>query len=138
MLFRSMASLTSVNLSSNNLAGETGYVKADRVQGTSFEVGDKVTYEGREMIVSKGKDRDGDIRMIDGGQSGVKAIAEAIRVTASLTSIDLSRNNIRDEGAKALAPALRDSPSVTSVRASEIVGVVEVDGASAHCPVRVV
>ena len=78
-------SLTSVNLSSNNLAGETGYVKADRVQGTSLEVGDKVTYEGREMIVSKGKDIDGDIRMIDGGQSCVKAIAEAIRVTASLT-----------------------------------------------------
>jgi hypothetical protein len=109
------ASLTSVNLSSNNLAGETGYVKADRVQGTSFEVGDKVTYEGREMIVSKGKDRDGDIRMIDGGQSGVKAIAEAIRVTASLTSINLKENNLGPAGAKALAPALRDSASVTSI-----------------------
>jgi hypothetical protein len=36
---------------------------------------------------------------------------------ASLTSIDLSDNNLRSEGAKALAPAIRDSPSVTSVRA---------------------
>ena len=69
---------------------------------------------------------------------GIKAIADSIAVTASLTSIDLYNNNLGAEGAKALAPALRDSPSVTSVRASEIVGVVEVDGASAHCPVRVV
>ena len=44
---------------------------------------------------------------------GIKAIADSIAVTASLTSIDLSRNNLRDEGAKALAPALRDSTSLT-------------------------
>ena len=47
------------------------YVKADLVQGTSFEVGDKVTYKGCEMIVSKGKDSDGEIKMIN--LSGVKA-----------------------------------------------------------------
>ena len=83
-------SLTSIDLSSNNLAGETSYVKATQVQGTSFEVGDKVTYEGREMIVSKGKDRDGEIKMID--LSGVKALADGIAVSGSLTSINLSEN----------------------------------------------
>ena len=49
---------------------------------------------------------------------GPKAIAEAIRVTTSLTSINLLRNSLGPEGAKALAPAIRDSPSVTSVRAA--------------------
>ena len=46
-------------------------MKADLVQGTSFEVGDKVTYKGCGMIVSKGKDSDGEIKMIN--LSGVKA-----------------------------------------------------------------
>ena len=77
--------LTSIDLSSNNLAGETGYVKANQVQGSSFEVGDKVTYKGLEMIISKGKDHDGDIKMID--LSGVKALADGIAVSRSLTQV---------------------------------------------------
>ena len=78
-------SLTDLNLSSNNLAGETGYVKATKVQGSSFNVGDKVVYEGREMVVSKGKDSDGDIKMID--VSGVKALADSLAVNGSLTKV---------------------------------------------------
>ena len=39
------------SLASNNLAGETGCIKKSKVQGSSFEVGAKVTYEGREMTV---------------------------------------------------------------------------------------
>ena len=77
--------LTSIDLSSNNLAGETGYVKANQVQGSSFEVGDKVTYKGLEMIISKGKDHYGDIKMID--LSGVKALADGIAVSRSLTQV---------------------------------------------------
>jgi hypothetical protein len=46
---------------------------------------------------------------------GIKVIAESIRVSPSLTSINLRLNNLGSEGAKALAPAIRDSPSVTSV-----------------------
>jgi hypothetical protein len=46
---------------------------------------------------------------------GPKEIAEAVRVMASLTSIDLQHNNLGPEGAKALAPALRDSTSLTWV-----------------------
>ena len=33
------------SLASNNLAGGTGYIKKSKVQGSSFEVGAKVTYE---------------------------------------------------------------------------------------------
>ena len=82
------ASLTSLDLASNNLGGETGYVKASKVQGKSFNIGDEVIYEGRKMIVSKGKDRDGDIKMkpVDWVQ-GINAIADALRVNASLTEV---------------------------------------------------
>ena len=53
------------SLASNNLAGETGYIKKSEVQGSSFEVGAKVTYEGCEMTVSMAPDSDGDMKMID-------------------------------------------------------------------------
>eukprot|EP00964_Phaeocystis_antarctica_P039982 scaffold22842_cov65-Phaeocystis_antarctica.AAC.1 len=49
----------------DHLAHETSYVKKSKVQGSSFEVGAKVTYEGREMTVSMAPDSDGDIKMID-------------------------------------------------------------------------
>ena len=78
-------SLTSLNLASNNLVSETGYIKVTKVQGTSFNVGDKVIYGGREMTVSRGKDNDGDIKMID--LSGVIALADALRISASLTEV---------------------------------------------------
>jgi hypothetical protein len=51
------------------------------------------------------------------GVVGGMVVAGLLPVMPSLTSIDLSRNNLRDEGAKALAPALRDSPSLTEVLA---------------------
>ena len=44
---------------------------------------------------------------------GIKAIADSIAVTTSVTSINLRLNNLRPEGAKALAPAIRDSASLT-------------------------
>ena len=50
------AVLTEVNLSDNNLGGETDYIKASEVEGESKEVGAKVIYQGREMVVSKGVD----------------------------------------------------------------------------------
>ena len=39
-----------------------------------------MVYEGREMIVSKGVDSDGDLKLIDAVQSGVLAIAKALEV----------------------------------------------------------
>ena len=86
-----------MNLASNNLGGETGYVKASKVQGTSFNVGDEVIYEGCKMIVSKGKDSDGEIKMkpVDWAQ-GINEIADALRVNASLTKLDVSNCCIRE------------------------------------------
>ena len=55
------------------LVMETGYVKATEVEGDSKEVGAKVMYQGREMIVSKGVDRNGDLFIFD--PSGAAALA---------------------------------------------------------------
>ena len=73
------------SLASNNLAGKTGYTKTSEVQGSSFEVGAKVTFKGREMTVSRVPDSDGDIKMID--LSGVTALAACLPECRSLTSL---------------------------------------------------
>jgi Ran GTPase-activating protein (RanGAP) involved in mRNA processing and transport len=106
-------SLTSLNLSKNSLAGETDFIKVTEVQGESFNVGDKVIYQGREMIISRPKDYYGAIKMRLIG--GVKAIAEALKVKTSLTSLDLGFNNIGDDGAKVIAEALKVNTSLTSL-----------------------
>ena len=47
--------MTSINLSTNKLGGEIDYIKATEVQGDSFNKGNKVIYQGCEMIISKGE-----------------------------------------------------------------------------------
>ena len=42
-------------------------------------------YQGREMVVSKGIDRDGEMKMVD--SSGIAALAEGLKHNSSLTSI---------------------------------------------------
>ena len=61
------------------------YVNKSKVQGSSFEVGAKVTYEGREMTVSQAPDSDGDIKMIN--LSGVMALAACLPECKTLTSL---------------------------------------------------
>ena len=73
------------SLANNNLAGETGYIKTSEVQGSSFEVGTKVTYEGREMTASMAPDSDGEMKMID--LSGFIVFAACLTKCKSLTSL---------------------------------------------------
>ena len=49
---------------------------------------------------------------------GIEAIADALRVSASLMSLDLGYNELADEGAKSLAEALRVNVSLTSANLS--------------------
>ena len=95
------AVLTSINLSSSNLAGETNYIKAREVQGESKEVGAKVIYQGRVMTVSTGVDSDGDLKLTD--FSGVLALSEALKVNAVLTECNVRGNKLDSESAHALA-----------------------------------
>jgi len=79
-------SLTSTSLSSNDLTAvhETDYVKARKVQGSSFNVGDTVVYQGREMVVSQGKNKAGNIKMKGlPDLAAINAIADTLRVSGS-------------------------------------------------------
>ena len=60
-------------------------MKATEVQGDSKEVGAKVVYQGREMIVSKGVDGDGEMKMID--LSGVVALSGALKTNSTLRDL---------------------------------------------------
>ena len=87
------------------------------MQGASFNLSDKVMYNGREMIVSQGKDGDGDIKMTPASRdlSGIKAISDALSVSASLTKMLVGWNKLGDEGTAILCDALRKS-TVTKVQ----------------------
>ena len=73
------------SLARNNLVAETDYVNKSEVQGSSFEVGAEVTYEGRKMTVSQAPDSDGDIKMMD--LSSVMALAASLP-ECGLTSLE--------------------------------------------------
>ena len=73
------------SIASNGLCGETDYVKASEVEGDSKEEGAKVMYQGREMVVSKGVDDDGELRMID--TSGITALADTLKTNTTLQNL---------------------------------------------------
>ena len=79
------------SIANNKLIGdeeETRYVKASEVQGDSMEVGAKVIYQGREMVVSKGVDSDGELKMKPVADlSGITALAEALKLSPNLLSL---------------------------------------------------
>jgi hypothetical protein len=112
------ATLTTLNLSSTNLIGATGYVEASRLRHQvfakspgEFRVDDKVVFEGREMIVLEGKDWKGNVKMkpLDWA-AGITAIGEALRVDGAVTALkflDLGSNPIGDKGAIAIARGAR-------------------------------
>ena len=99
-------------------------MKADQVQGTSFEVGDKVLYEGREMLSQKARQH-GDIKMVD--LSGVKALADGIPSPLPVKSI--LTTTILVQGAKMLR--LLRQPLLSSVSIS---GMTLVQGAKGAPP----
>ena len=72
-------------MAGNYIVLETGYVKKDKVIGSSYEVGAKVTYEGHDMIVSKAPDRDGEIKMLD--YSGLWAICAVLPAMKELKEL---------------------------------------------------
>ena len=79
------SALQTLFLKSNNLAGETGYVLATKVQGDSTEVGAKVLYDKREMIVSTSFEFEHIIKMID--LSGVVALSGALKTNSAPHSV---------------------------------------------------
>ena len=96
--------LTDLNLTNNNITGRTDGINASEVEGESKEVGAKVIYQGREMIV-RWMYSYGELELED--PTGVIAIAKVLEVNGVLTKLDLGCNNIGPTGATALADALK-------------------------------
>ena len=76
------------SLASNNLTAvtETGCVEAREVEGESKEVGDTVIYQGREMVVSRGVDSCGDLKINMPDISGITMLA-AILTQTNITDL---------------------------------------------------
>ena len=80
-------------------------------------------YRGVEGVLRREKTkqlRDGSLTKIDLSSNniddeGAKAIGEALKVNTSLTSIILDNNEIGDEGAKAIGEALKVNTSLTKM-----------------------
>eukprot|EP00936_MAST-01D_sp_MAST-1D-sp1_P001921 g1921.t1 len=97
--------LITVDLGNNKICGQ--YVKEAEATGTTFKVGDVVQWKGTEGTISKEKDSDGEILVYF--QHGIQAIAEALKINRSLTSLNLKDNENGAGGAKAIAHALQQS-----------------------------
>ena len=77
------ASLTSLNLSHNNLMST--FRCEGEVEGDSYTVGARVVFEGHEFTVLSAE-TDDDYPQL-GELSGIKAISDALRVSASVTKV---------------------------------------------------
>ena len=76
-------SLTSIDLASNSIGSEF-YVKPHELSGASLTEGSKVTYQGREVTVLQEEDEEGDVQITN---VGILELADALRVSASITSV---------------------------------------------------
>jgi Ran GTPase-activating protein (RanGAP) involved in mRNA processing and transport len=63
------------------------------------------------------------------GIDGAKALADALKVNSTITSINLSFNYVGDDGVKALGDALKVNSAITTINFSN--NYVGVDGAKA-------
>ena len=109
---RRSASLATLKLSSNNLGdGETGFVDAADVSGASREEGASVVYGGRSLVVTRVGGAELCMRPAVAELRGLRAIADAMCASASLTSIDLAENQLGAEGGRVVAAALATGSS---------------------------
>ena len=109
--------LTELHLNGVDLTGQRFLMKTD-VQGSTFEAGAKVTYQGREMTVvvpdeaSLRYARDKDKKVMVADLEGVLALAASLSECKSLTSLGLERNKLGREGVEALAKGLRGNSTL--------------------------
>ena len=97
-----MASLTNISLARSKLGEEGSKIICSALKSSSTMT--DLDLSGSPVFGSN-----------IGGAAGAKHVAEMLKVTGSLTSINLQYNNLGSEGAKALAPGLRGRASLTSI-----------------------
>ena len=98
-------SCVQLNLSNNQIGGH--YVEESKLPGSGYKVGEKLFYAGQEWTVQKPKDSDGDVLI--GTTIGVIALAEALKVTPSLTACKLRNNHLGVQGWTTIFNTLCDS-----------------------------
>ena len=132
-------SLTSINLSANSLGPESAKLIAKAISEsgslTSIDVGfNQITGDAAQQLATVVLDkpnlesfcniplkelRADSLSELDLGEGvgvpGALVVAHFLRVSNSLTEINLRRNDLGPEGAKALGPAIAVSQSLTSI-----------------------
>ena len=90
--------MTALNISNNDIgqaARESNYIKKAACDGTSFEVGALVGYQGKQCKVTKAVDSDGHLKvMTPADMNGVIALANGIRNNGAMTSLNLASNGL--------------------------------------------
>ena len=79
------------------------------VEGASTNVGDRVIYKGRELIVIEGIKGSINMKPVTRDFSGLKALADVLTKThlaASLTKLSLAENQLDEQGTKIICEAL--------------------------------
>ena len=94
-----------MDLSDNEIVNETDYVNKDKVTGSSFNVGDSVTYNGAPCIVSEGVDSDGDYCLKMLNLAGIFALCDAVKGNTKMTTLNLAKNGL-GQSAKRVAEIL--------------------------------
>ena len=106
--------LTSLDLSGNRLVST---IECDsEVDGASV-AGAIVAFKGREYTVSEAQSDEYYAALAD--LSGIKAIADALRVNGALTDLNLELNRLGDDGAKAISDALCVNGALTSLNLAQ-------------------
>jgi Leucine-rich repeat (LRR) protein len=98
-------SLTKLDLASNKLAEETGYIKKGEVTGDSLDAGDMVTYMGMRSAVSKAVDSDGELKVKP--IEGLLALCDALNGNTTIQELNVASIGMEAQSAKHFATTLR-------------------------------
>ena len=106
------ASLTTLNLANNQLF-PSEEVPSELI-GDSFLVGAKVRMkEGYKLTVLREADANGEVKI--GDPSGIQAIADALKVTASVTSVNVLSNQLDVDSADLLLKVKAEKPNLRTL-----------------------
>lgn len=77
-----------------------------------------MTHCGRAVVVTSGKDGSGELKVRPAASdlTGLRALADAMLASASLTAIDLAENQLGAGGGQELTAAIAASPSPSQLR----------------------
>ena len=97
-------SLTTLNLSDNNLLGLVYVAGRDLDGGSALQVGATVEHNGKQMVVVQEKDSEGDVEI--GTMEALNELAGGLRASSSLVCVDLRGNGVQQKPQAALRGAL--------------------------------